>query len=168
MVLFLINPSAIFDGTETAHLLICDDKPYFSSAGKSTVVLYTTSTKSIAFCQTSKSLYDTITLIYYIFLNLCSLYITLGHDHSNLHYILYFTLFRYSKLPHHHSPITLLPSLFTHHSPPFTLHPSPFTTHPSPLITTHHSPLTNYSNTIPPLLVNLLLMKIVDYNSSFF
>ena len=39
MVVFLPYPSAIFDGMETADLLICEVKPYISSFGKRFVIL---------------------------------------------------------------------------------------------------------------------------------
>jgi hypothetical protein len=38
-VVFLPYPSAMLDGTETADLLICDIKPYFSSIGNVPVIL---------------------------------------------------------------------------------------------------------------------------------
>jgi len=38
-VVFLPYPSAIFDGTDTAALLICEVNPYLSSLGKPLVIL---------------------------------------------------------------------------------------------------------------------------------
>jgi hypothetical protein len=37
---FIPYPSAIFDGMETADLLLCEVKPYISSFGKGFVTLY--------------------------------------------------------------------------------------------------------------------------------
>jgi len=49
-------PSAIFDGTETAALLICEVSPYNSDAGNSEVALYTASTSAIPDCHICRSL----------------------------------------------------------------------------------------------------------------
>src|SRR6478609_4934396 len=47
-----VEPSAIFNETESAARLICDVRTYISSFGKCFVTPFTISDKSTAFCQT--------------------------------------------------------------------------------------------------------------------
>ena len=47
----------MFEGIETAALLICEVIPYNSSLGKDWVVLYNSFTSVMLFCHTIKSLW---------------------------------------------------------------------------------------------------------------
>lgn len=57
---FLEKPSAIFKCTETAALLICCVKAYFSSGGKERVVLYMHRTNSLDAEKISKRVCDNL------------------------------------------------------------------------------------------------------------
>jgi hypothetical protein len=81
LVDFRPAPSAILAAIDTAARRICDVKPNLSSLGNRSVNLYTSTTKSIAFFQTSKFWCGRIYLIF-LSSHLFTIYDLLFHRHD--------------------------------------------------------------------------------------